>query len=714
MRRWAQPPWRVEVTEKLGPARQSDHGSHARGMSDAPAPAPEAPGASASGSHTTASANPVPTTSDSGPPDFDVTEEAVSKYMDELTARLLGPSELAAPPPPAAVDVPPPPPAEPARVDPDPEIDSSVAASLNSFMASLKEQLAPDVWQTDAPMRRRIHAYTPAEHRARVAQVVREYLAGAALMTTVRCLHASVAQKSYGSEKRFLCPPPVVEVRGTLRGSEAPQLLMQVHGEDGDSVSGEQTATLDESARARFTELHVTGTGKAKSFRLHLHILAPRDAGEPTKRLRLSTGDAVPTRGTSWARFDSAPIGIISKPSKRIAKARNVLAHITRNASVSLFNRINSQTYRTKYLCAQNGRLSAQSRSWSAFRLVILARPGATASHDAADGVLSYGSVIVLVDTESGVATDPLVVCKVDRGRIIPPVDEAASIPDDGEELSAFGAVTQMQKVALMRYVRGGSSAAPPAPRTYLCAGTADPAMRGDADDAHSLPLSYAAATPTAWIGHVPIDEAEDAFCWTLVGISHFAYSFIDVDALGVPDASAGLSLTPFPIVTTMPFYDAQTHKLAMTVQNFYYVRDDAALQMPEDALAAPHAGRAPLETFEVWVGPLGPLPLVAVPVPDSDEAEMAVELPRLRELFSVHTDAKSLQCTLPVLFVRGHDSAIYHSGRELLCQDLVAVVRAAGDHGAANALQKLNVGLGERAGAHELPAGSVWTIRVL
>mgnify|MGYP001762274064 FL=1 len=100
MRRWAQPPWRVEVTEKLGPARQSDHGSHARGMSDAPAPAPEAPGASASGSHTTASANPVPTTSDSGPPDFDVTEEAVSKYMDELTARLLGPSELAAPPPP--------------------------------------------------------------------------------------------------------------------------------------------------------------------------------------------------------------------------------------------------------------------------------------------------------------------------------------------------------------------------------------------------------------------------------------------------------------------------------------------------------------------------------------------------------------------------------------------------------------------------------------
>lgn len=676
-------------------------------------------------------------------------EAVASRYMEEIAARLLPPAEP-----------------EPARsgAPAETELDSTTAASLEKFMASLKEhlQLDPGVWDSASPSpsasstpasasssvsvapartpgpapppRERAHTLTEEEHRQRTAEVVREHMRQEALgtggtvpvMTKIKCLHASVAQKSYGSEKRFLCPPPLVQVTGALR--HAPQsslLLMQVQGEDGDSFSGEQIAALDDAQQARFSELHVTGTGKAKCFRLQLHLLTPREGAEPTKRLRLGSSDSAAVRGASWASFDSAPIGIISKPSKRIAKARNVSAHITKDASVSLFNRINSQTYRTKYLCAQDGRLSAQSRSWTAFRLVLLARRAASGPRDAVDeSVLTYGSVVVLVDPVSGAATDPLVLCKVDRGRICPPVDGPATVDD--EDMSARGAVTQMQKVALMRFVPSseGWTIDPHAPRTYLCAGPpphdASALRMGDAaEEAHVLPLTFSPARPAAWEpNQAPLDEAEDAFCWTLVSISHFEYAFVDVDMLGLqsPSASMGLALTPFPLVTTMPYYDAPTHKLAMTVQHFFYVRDSAALQTPREAQAAMHVPGAPLASLEVWLGPLGPLALASAPGPSSDEAEIAVQLPPLRAFLDARLDRDrwATQCTLPLLFVRAHDSTIYHSGRHILCQDLVAVVRAAGDPGAAQALQKLNVGLGEPAGAHELPPGSVWTLRVV
>lgn len=700
-------------------------------------------------------------------------EAAASKYMDELTARVLASS--------SAIqdhrgDITPAPDEDEAPLT-DGDLDSKTAESLEKFMSTLKEhlQLEQDTWDMSQPSastsalplsslpttdnmvpmalsplppRERVHTLTPDEHCAKVAHLVREHMQQEAhgmhdivpgsltppLMTKIRCLHASVAQKSYGSEKRFLCPPPIVHVQGTLRHTPStPMLLMQVQGEDGDSFSGEQMTPLDETGHARFTELHVTGTGKAKSFRLQLHLLSPRDGSAPTKRIRVGAGsDAAISRSASWASFDSAPIGIISKPSKRIAKARNVSAHITKDTCVSLFNRINSQTYRTKYLCAQDGRLFAQSRSWTAFRLVVLSRREAAGPQDMADeSVLTYGSVIVLVDPDSGASTDPLIVCKVDRGRILPPID--GQIVHDEDEGNAWGAVAQMQKVALMRYVpsESGWSLQPHTPRTYLCAGTPPPAvpalsleagaaMRAEApDDAHSMPLAFASTRPLPWSEHIVMDEAEDAFCWTLVGISHFEYTFMDVDTLGLrgTSASMGLALTPFPLVTTMPFYDAATHKLAMTVQHFFYVRDSAALQTPRDAYAATHAPNAQLEPLEIWLGPLGPLTLASVPVPESDEAEVAVQLPLLAQILGARLGAPTSplsSCTLPLLFVRAHDSTIYHSGRHVLCQDLVAVVRAAGDNSAANALQKLNVGLGEQAGAHELPPGSVWTLRVI
>lgn len=186
-------------------------------------------------------------------------------------------------------------------------------------------------------------------------------------MTTVICLHAAVAQKSYGSEKRFLCPPPVVHIEGPVWHMRSQQLSMAVVSETGER-SFEQKAPLDHNMTASFKFLHVTGTAKAKSFQLSLDISEPVP-GEPQP----TEGQEGPP-GRVWASFDSAPVTIISKPSKKTAKTRNISSCILAGGPVSLFNRINSQTVRTKYMTIDHAQLCASNVAWSAFNVNVVRR----------------------------------------------------------------------------------------------------------------------------------------------------------------------------------------------------------------------------------------------------------------------------------------------------------------------------------------------------
>ena len=184
-------------------------------------------------------------------------------------------------------------------------------------------------------------------------------------MTTVLCLHAAVAQKSYGSEKRFLCPPPVVHIEGPIWNMKAQQLSMAVVSEGGER-SFSQRAPLDQSLSASFKFLHVSGTAKSKSFQLSLDIAEP-GAPTPATENGENAGD-----GRVWASFDSAPVTIISKPSKKTAKTRNLSSCSLAGGPVSLFNRINSQTVRTKYMTVDQTQLCASNTSWSAFNVNVI------------------------------------------------------------------------------------------------------------------------------------------------------------------------------------------------------------------------------------------------------------------------------------------------------------------------------------------------------
>lgn len=189
-------------------------------------------------------------------------------------------------------------------------------------------------------------------------------------MTTVVCLHAAVAQKSYGSEKRFLCPPPIVRIEGPSQQLRSQQLTMRIVSEDG-RHSPPQKASLDTSMQAAFKHLHVGGSPKQKNFHLSLDIATIPPATDETRE----------PPGRVWASFESAPVTIISKPSKKTAKTRNISSCILPGGPVSLFNRINSQTVRTKYMIIDHASLCASNTSWSAFNVNVVYRPPEPQSH---------------------------------------------------------------------------------------------------------------------------------------------------------------------------------------------------------------------------------------------------------------------------------------------------------------------------------------------
>ncbi|TRM60277.1 hypothetical protein BD626DRAFT_549897 [Schizophyllum amplum] len=376
---------------------------------------------------------------------------------------------------------------------------------------------------------------------SKIRRVVRDHVSNdpsrAIPMTTVICLHAAVAQKSYGTEKRFLCP---------LRSSTSKQLSMAIISETGERAF-EQRAALDSSMTSSFKFLHVTSTAKAKSFQLDAPL------------------------GRVWASFDSAPVTIISKPSKKTAKTRNIASCILAGGPVSLFNRINSQTVRTKYMTIEHAQLCASNIAWSAFNVNVVRRP-TDPPPVAGPQAVTYGSEIVLSDTHSGISTSPLVIRKVEKSKVI---------ADDG------GPVSQMQKVVLQRLNPDGS-------RHYLSAAgpvSGAPSGSSSSTQAGTHPLIFQSPRASDDSNKdVHNDEVDDYLCWTIVGISKFQYTFFD--AFGGNNTIPEMPITPFPTLFTAPVYRQPHNTIDLTVSNFFY----------GDMKNGQH------KALEVYLGNLGPL----------------------------------------------------------------------------------------------------------
>ncbi|KAL1922997.1 uncharacterized protein VTP21DRAFT_9373 [Calcarisporiella thermophila] len=272
---------------------------------------------------------------------------------------------------------------------------------------------------------------------------------------TITCMHGSVAQKSYGSEKRFLCPPPTVTVGGPLT-------CERVSASVGDIA---QTLPLDSTHTTRFKNLHVTD--KAKRFRLRLDL---------TEDLRVQTG----------------PITIISKPSKKSASISSsstsssaARGSLPMGSQIALFNRINSQTVRTKFVkMSAGGQLVVSAAGWSALTL-----------HGRGESLV-YGTEVVL---QCEGAEMHVRVRKVERGAV----------------KDAWGPVGQMHKVALESVANPGEffTANVPVGNISSCSGE-------DEEDRAGSWLNLATLKTTKSTTDESGISVPDVACWTIVGVS--------------------------------------------------------------------------------------------------------------------------------------------------------------------------------------------------
>ncbi|KAI0033394.1 hypothetical protein K488DRAFT_47691, partial [Vararia minispora EC-137] len=558
--------------------------------------------------------------------------------------------------------------------------------------------------QANASGKRKLEDADAEDPHPKIRRVVRDHVVQPNVpMTTIICLHAAVAQKSYGSEKRFLCPPPVVHIEGPVWQMRSQQLSMSVVSETGDR-SFEQKAPLDANLTASFKFLHVTGTAKAKSFLLSLDIAEPPSQNPAAAETEASSA------GRTWATFDSAPVTIISKPSKKTAKTRNISSCILAGGPVSLFNRINSQTVRTKYMTIENNTLCASNVAWSAFNVNVVRRTAEAANINEGPQPVTYGSEIVLTDTLSGISTAPLVIRKVDKGRIA---------ADDG------GPVSQMQKIALQRVNADGSrhylSAAGPMPGTT--GGVASPPPPPGQAGTHPLIFQTPRVRDEIKDGvRTVLDEVDDYLCWTIVGISKFQYTFFD--AFGPNNGIPDMPITPFPTLFTSPVYRPPTNTLELTVSNFFYDDPKTRQRLPLDIYLG---SLGPLRARVYEAAPPGPLTSVSPFGPGGPEASASsdpangspgmaryihsplhtiviVELPSLNEVVTAlkepprpttpsenvngddaqstngkasdskpmaHTPEQVAGKSLPLLFIRSSDGIGYHSGRTVAVENV-------------------------------------------